>query len=221
MKRLTTLTILLLFLSIGLKAQVWEKMYLARNFYGHRNLALNEIAGSPYLDPEYANAKVTDRNGIQYQDIPLRYNCYSDVLEFKKDGNAYDVNPKDQVRRAEFGGRIFCYLDYASVHSANNGYFQLLTEGKANLYVRYHIAFYEREELKGYAIPKPARFDNLTETYWISIDGAPAREIFKKNDLPDLFSDKKNEIQEYISSQKLSFKKVNDLKKIVSYYNTL
>ncbi len=222
MKQLTILFFLFFILSTGLKAQIWENIeYPVMNYYGLKKMVLKDIQGSPFLDPQYVHGEVTIRNGSTYKDVPLRYNCADDILEYKNGDKSYEIIPKDQVRRAEFGGRIFCYLNYAPVHAQNRGYFQLLTEGKASLYVRYHITFYESDDPKGYATPKPARFDDLKETYWISIDGAPVVEISKKNDLLNLFSDRKKEMQDFVSEQKLSYKKVEDLKKIVRYYNTL
>jgi len=223
MKQLTTFIIFLFFLSSGLKAQSLWKMFPSNSIFGRQHLTLKQIQGSPYLNPEYVNGTVIDSDGKVTKDIPLRYNCYSDVLEYKKEDKNYDILPKEQVVRADFGDHTFCYIEYEdeSGNTSNKGYFQILTDDKASLFVKYHISFYEREEVKGYSEPKPDRFDNLTLTYWISFNKGPAKRILNKSKIQDIFPDKKNEMQIYISNQKLSFKKADDLKKIVSYYNTL
>ena len=223
MKHLLLLTTILCLFSPLLKAQSisWNDPFPTKNSYGHFNMTLDDINGSPYLDSQYVPGVVITNEGVIYKDIPMRYNCFNDVLEFKKDDKAYDLMPKEKAARAEFGGQIFCYLPYEPASETNKAYFQVLTEGKAELCVRYRVNFYEREEAKGFADPKPARFDDLLETFWISVDKGPAKKILGKSQLLDVLSNKKSEIDSYISKQKLSVKKVNDLKKIVNYYNTL
>lgn len=221
MKQLTAVILLLFCLSPAVNAQLHGNLLPSRYMFGPRNLTLDKIQGSPYLSPEYVNGKVTTADGITFNDLPLRYNCYNDVIEFKKEEISYDVHPKDIADRSEFGGRVFRYLQFEPSFGPNKGYFEILAEGKANLCVKYHISFIEREELRGYAVTKPDRFDNMQITYWISSENAPAKQIINKNKLLELLSDKKNEVESFISSQKLSIKKADDLKKIVSYYNTL
>ena len=218
MKHLVTITVLFCLLSPVLKAQSWSDPFPTKNSYGRNNMKLNDIQGSPYLDDQYINGTVITKDGVLYKDIPLRYNCFNDVLEIRKDDTAYDLMPKDKISRAEFGGQIFSYLDY---EEGGKAYFKILAEGKAKLGARYFINFYEQEELKGFAEAKPARFDDLVETFWVIIDDAPARKILNNKTLLEILGDKKSEIQSYINKQKLSIKKVNDLKKIINYYNTL
>jgi hypothetical protein len=221
MKNLVFLTTLFCLFSPFLKAQsvTWSDPFPTKNSYGRFNLTLNDIAGTPYLDSEYVLGTVTTNEGTLYKDIPLRYNCFNDVLEIKKDDQPYDLLPKEKASRAEFGGQIFCYLPYGN--ETNKAYFQVLTEGKARLCARYRVNFYEKEEAKGFADAKPARFDDLLETFWISVGQAPLKLILKKNQLLDVLSDKKNEVDAFLTKEKLSIKKPDDLKKIIKYYNTL
>lgn len=221
MKQLAVLIVLLFCLSPALKAQLYGNLLPSRYMYGPRHLTLEQIQGTPYLNPDFVNGKVTTTDGSTFNDIPLRYNCYSDVIEFKKEDVGYDIDPKNIVDKVEFGGRVFGYLQFEPGFGHNMGYFQILAEGKAKLCVKYQIGFLEREELRGYATPKPDRFDNLKVTYWISMDNAPAKQILNKGKFLELFSEKKNEVEGFMASKKLTIKKEDDLKKIVSYYNTL
>jgi len=97
----------------------------------------------------------------------------------------------------------------------------MLVEGKVNLYARYTITFYDEEPLKGFADRKPARFDDFSETYYISINNSPAVKILTNKKLVEVLADKRKQIETFISKQKLSAKKSDDLKKIISYYNSL
>lgn len=199
----------------------WLDQYPSRKSFGRSNLALSEIQGSPYLDNQYRMGTVVSTDKLIYKDIPLRYNCFDDVLEFKKNDVSYELIPKDLIKRAEFGGQVFSYKEYESGKGISKSYFSLLAEGKATLCARYTIKFYEAEPVKGYADPVPARFADFNEVYYVSLNDAPAKAILNNNKLVEVLSDKKNEIESFISKQKLSYKKAEDLKKIIAYYNTL
>ena len=129
--------------------------------------------------------------------------------------------PKTLVKRAEFGGRVFVYKDLVLKKGTAGSYLELLVEGKATMYARFTIRFYDAEPLKGFADAKPARFNDFAETYYISLRNSPAQKILSNKKLFEIFADKKNEIQSFVFKQKLSVKKREDLKKIVSYYNSL
>ena len=191
MKHLTTLTILLWLLIPALRAQDWADRWPSQNFYGHKKITLSDIKGSPYLDTQYRKGTVMTDDGLTYKDIPLRYNAYTDVLEFQKNGTSYDLMPKDRVKKADFGGQVFTYRNYEPGGPANRAYFTILSEGKATLLGRYMVNFYEEEPLKGYADPKPARFDDLMESFWISMKEAPAIKILNSKKLLEALNDKK------------------------------
>ena len=189
--------------------------------YGPRHLKMADIQGSPYLDPEYKIGTILTDKDVVYKNIPLRYNCYFDVLEIRKNNKSYDLIPKTEVKRAEFGGQVFAYKAFESDGHTDYCYFELLAEGKATLCVHVSVKFFDRERLKGFANPKPARFDGLTEIYYISLGNSPAQKILSYKKLINVLSDKKSEVDSFIDKQKLSVNKGEDLKKIVTFYNSL
>jgi hypothetical protein len=218
----TILFVLFFFMSSLVIAQQFDMdMYRSKNTFGRGNLTIDEIDGTPYLDYEYKVGTVLTVDDVLYKDIPLRYNCFNDVLEFKKDNTSYDLQPKTKIKRAEFGGQAFTYKEFESDGSTDKSYFEILTEGKATLYARFNVKFYEPEPLKGFADAKPAKFGDLAETFYVSINNAPAKKILNNKKLVEVLSDKQKEVETFISKQRLSVKKVDDLKKIIAYYNSL
>jgi hypothetical protein len=189
--------------------------------YSRYNLKMSEIQGTPYLNQEFSPGKIVTKKGAIYTDIPLRYNAYSDDLEFRKDNDTYNIEPKTIVKRAEFGGVIFACMQYDLNDKTQNGLFEILTEGKATLLVRYSVRFSDKEEAKGYSDPKPARFEEAQKNHFISIDGAPAKLITNKKRLLELFGTQKGEMESYISKNKIAVKGDDNLTKIVAYYNSL
>jgi hypothetical protein len=189
--------------------------------FSRYNLKMSEIQGTPYLDPEFSPGKVTTNNGTVYTDIPLRYNAFSDDLEFQNDTDAYNIDPKTIVKRAVFGGVIFCCMKYDLGGKILDGLFEVLTEGKAILLVKYTIRFSEKEAVKAYAEPKPARFEEPQKAYYVTIDGAPAQLVTNKKSLLSLFGAQKGEMESYISKNKIAVKGDDNLTKIIVHFNSL
>ena len=185
------------------------------------NLKLSDIQGTPFLDPEFTPGRIVASDGSVFTDIPLRYNGFSDDLEFQKGTDTYNIDPKTRVRRAEFGDRIFACLPFDDLGEVNNGFFQVLAEGSAILLIKYSVAFLEKEQVKAFADPKPARFDEVQKTYYISIDGGIAQQITTKKKLLELFGSKKDEMETFISKNKLSIRGDDALTKIITQFNSL
>lgn len=199
----------------------FEFKKITEGTYSRNNLKISDIQGSPYLDEDFSPGKITTNDGTIYTEIPLRYNAYSDDMEFQKDKDSYNIDPKTIVKRAEFGGLIFSYLRYDENAKSKSSFFEILIEGKATLLVRYTVKFLEKEAVKAFVDPKPARFEEAQKEYYISFDGAPAKLITNKKNLLELFGTQKTEMESYISKNKLSVKGDDALTKIVVHYNSL
>ena len=55
------------------------------------NLKLSDIQGTPFLDPEFTPGRIVASDGSIFTDIPLRYNGFSDDLEFQKGTDTYNI----------------------------------------------------------------------------------------------------------------------------------
>jgi hypothetical protein len=189
--------------------------------YSKYDLKISDIQGTPYLEEGFSPGKIVTNEGVIYENIPLRYNAYSDDMEFQKGGDTYNIDPKAIVGRAEFGGVIFCYTKYEASGKIQSGFFEILTEGKATLLVKYSVRFLDREEVKAYVDPKPARFDEAQKEHYLSVAGAPAKLITNKKKLLESFGSQMKEMESYISKNRLSVKEDDGLTKIVAHFNLL
>jgi hypothetical protein len=186
------------------------------------NLKLSDIQGTPFLDPEFMPGRIVASDGSIFTDIPLRYNGFSDDLEFQKGTDTYNIDPKTRIRRAEFGGKVFACLPFDDLGKPNNGFFEILTEGdNAILLIKYTVKFLEKEQVKAFADPKPARFEEIQKTYFISIDSGIAQQITTKKKLLEIFGPKKDEMETFISKNKLSIRGDDALTKIITHFNSL
>lgn len=229
MKQTLFIIFLMFVITISLSAQIMPNNFMDNyqfkkmtdGTYTRNNLKMSDIQGTPYLDEKFIPGKITTQEGAVYTDISLRYNGFTDDLEFQKGTDTYNIDPKTIVKRAEFGGRIFSCLGYDLNGKVQSGLFEILTEGKATLLARYSVKFLEKETVKAYADPKPARFDAIQKEYYITFEGAPAKLITNKKNLLELFGAQKSEMETFISKNKLSVKGDDGLIKIVAHYNSL
>ena len=160
-------------------------------------------------------------DGAVYDSIPLRYNAFTDDLEFQNGMDRYDIEPKSLIKQAEFGGAIFSYVPFESGGTYNCGFLRILQKGKATLYVKYKINFLNKDEEKPFVDPKPARFSEVQKDYFLSIGGNEAKVISGKKKLLNMFGEKRNEMAAYFSKNRCSMRDGDGLKKIVDHYNSL
>lgn len=199
----------------------FSKMIQGEHF-GIQNLSLKDIQGSPYLNDQFVKGTVITTKNDKYVDVPLRYDQYQDELQFKKDGKAMTFSPRDVVKRAEFGNRVFTYTTYQFTdNKTKEGYFEILADGNVRLLSQHTIKFFEKEKEKPYVDPKPARFDWPLEDFYIQVGTLPAQHISKKKNLLEAFPKHHDEVARYYKSNKLSAKDKADLIKLVQYYNSL
>jgi len=227
MKRITFF-ILLFVLTYSLKSQTMVNGLLDNYRFKKlsdgvtlNTLKMSDIQGTPYLKEEYNQGKVVTSDGKSYENIPMRYNAFSDDLEFKKGADYYNFDPKSIVKRAEFGGVIFSCMTYGSEDKTKSGFFEILTEGRATLSIRYTIKYLEKEKVQPFADPQPARFDKPKKEYYLSFGSFPAKLITTKKSLLELFGSQKDEMDAYISKNKLSIREEGELIKIVAHFNSL
>jgi hypothetical protein len=190
--------------------------------FGVQNLTLKEIQGTPYLNDQFAKGTVVTTKGDKYDNVPLRYDQYQDELQFKQNGKTMTFWPKNVVKRAEFGNRVFTYTTYQFTdNKTKQGYFEILADGKVRLLSQHTIKFFEKEKEKPYVDPKPARFDWPLEDFYIQVGTLPAKHITKKKNLLAAFPKHQKELSNYYKSNKLSAKNKEDLIQLVNYYNSL
>ena len=189
--------------------------------FSHPNLKISDIQGTPYLNETFEAGEIITPKDSVFANIELRYNAFTDDLEFKQGENVFNIAYKAIVKKAEFGGDVFSCRSYEVDGNIRDGFFKILTEGKATLLAKYKILFLDRVEAQAFSDYQPARFDIVQVEYFMAVDRNPAKLISNKKGLVKMFGEKSNEMETYISKNKVSVKEGDSLIKIVMYYNSL
>ncbi len=183
---------------------------------------VNDIKGSPYLNDEFINGTIYTTSNYQYPNIPLRYNIYSDNLEFKTPTDEiYQLSAPEVIVKAEFGGIKMEYIPFIYFKKMKRGFFQVKEEGKASLYIRSHIQLQQPTKPGAYKEAQPAKFLKKTHEFYIRFGKNAALKVGKKKETVAIFPKFQKEIEDFIKKNKINTNKEADLKKLVRHYNSL
>ncbi len=229
MKRLIIVAFLLL--AVASFAQVNYQLSSAVDFVRTYKIASGEyyseltekdILGSPFLNQEFINGSVYTTTKFQYTDIPLRYNIFNDNIEFKTPENKIlAIAAPETIDKITFGDYTMEYLSYMNVKKVRKGYMLLITKGKASLYAKPEVIYKKATEAGAYKEPEPAKFERRSDIFYIRIETASAQRIDNKKDLLQVFPDHQNDMEAFVKKNKISPAKIDELKSVIEYYNSL
>lgn len=178
-------------------------------------LAYETISGDPYYSSGFIDSKVYLISGDTIS-IPLRYDLYKDEMEFRKDEKIMWVNKKE-ARRIAYGDKQLIICPGKSQNALV--YFFVLAEGEYSLLRRQKVNFMPPEELKGFAEPKPARFEPASMEYFIQFQDRAPVAIIAKKDLREIAGSDASAI-EFLGKEKIRRDREKDLVKYVTFLNT-
>ena len=192
------------------------------NDSGKNQPSMKNIKGSPYLNDEFEKGSIYTVQRLQYADIPLRYNIFNDELEFKTPANEIQALATPEiVEKAVFGKTHLVYSSYTFNNKIKKGFFVVLEEGKATLYVKPGVIFKEATEPAAYQEAEPPKFEKKADDFYLRFGTAPAQMIGNKKELIAAFPDNKDKIESYIDKNKVKTNKSESLKELVKYYNSM
>jgi hypothetical protein len=186
--------------------------------------AYKSIAGNPYLNLHFKKGTLVSKNNTRFTNVPLRYNVYTDNIEYKSPENKiYNLNHPTRDEFYQIGDTTFIYSPfYKKNKKLGSGYFQLLESGKkAKALLRYSVYIKPFEQAKPYTPEKPTRFSGKIETFYVKIGSHPAQPVYGKKSLLNLFPDQKSKLLQFIKKEHINTQKEAGFVKIIAYYNSL
>ncbi|MDP2888777.1 MAG: hypothetical protein Q8P34_07375 [Bacteroidota bacterium] len=100
-------------------------------------LQSNLARSSP--DGHFIPAVIIKKDGTEISDVALRYNVYSNTMQFKRNGTILNIYETDKIERIIMGDKVFVYAPYNDARRIRLSYFQLLNEGKYQLLKMYKV----------------------------------------------------------------------------------
>jgi|GEM_PF-421508 len=181
-----------------------------------KSLKYDEIAGSPYVDINFAPAKVAEN----YEKTSIRYNSYTDEVEFQKDGKPLTLPKDSKFSRIEVASPKKATLVLLETNDDMSGYFYELVNGKNKLYKKIKTKFIDMvPALNSYATDRPASFKTLEPVYYIKTENGFIKKTKNLKEITQQLPDKKEAIEEFAKSNKIKFNNEADLIKLVKFLN--
>lgn len=176
--------------------------------------------GSPYFDDKYHPAQISGGSVMA-----VRYNAYSDQLEYMADNQLRSVMPElNMVVKPSDGSYSYKFTEYVGEKGKTMGYLVLLEDNpKVKLYAQQRVSLQkETQPSNGYATYRPANYKKMPVKYYIGKnDGAIVELPVKKKKLVALFPSNEADIAAFLNSNKLNEENEMDMVKLAKFLDSL
>jgi hypothetical protein len=173
-----------------------------------------DIQGSPYQSPIFQKASV----GEKYGNIDVRYNAYTDDIEFLNNGKTEVLPKQDDFSRIEIlpSKQVFVYLKNSS---EPKGYVTEVAKGKNSVYKKEKVIFKDAAPAPNtYQTGKPAMFVKQDPVYYIKTASGSISKVSSLKKITDIFPEKEKDYNTYIKSNNLKFNDA-DIVKLMTFIN--
>ena len=181
---------------------------------GKKYLSENEIAGNSYLGKNFIPASIVKTNGTEIKDMSLRYNIYSNTMEFQKEGKTLSIAFPSEIFKIRMGGKVFVYSTYMTEKNVSSGYFQLLFEGRYHLLKKYEVVLKWPSETKIQSNDS-ARFVSTPPHYFLRYGDGMAHLIDSQKKLIKFLQPIPSSLINYIKTNKIIMKDEKQLMQLM------
>jgi len=187
---------------------------------------ITNFEGSPYLTPGWVKGAVKLSDGVTVKDLDLKYNVKDDkiffkgnsgeVMEFVKSVNEFVLDLRDAQGNFSSVRYKKGYTNIAKI--SPEAYLEVLTDGKAQLLKRT-----VRSVLSSREFTTPVKTETMVENtrFYLVLEGKASEVKNEKKSILKILADKKDEIENYINANNLTFSSYIDLIIVVEHYNSL
>lgn len=181
--------------------------------------------GSPFFKDEWMKGSVIIKSGDQYDNQLLRLDLISNELHYLDSAGQEMITTEKVVEvilKDTLSGKRYRFvhssgIDVPKSEKPVNGWYELLSMGAANLFCKHQK---EIVETRPYGAATYDEAIKTTSIFFLAYNQSFYR-VKKIKDIPDILSDKRTELINYISNKDLSGKSESDYSSLVDYYNSL
>ena len=182
---------------------------------------LKGVDGSPFLSEDWKPGVVNLINGNSIKGLTYRYNVYRNEMSFLYQEKEYAIGAPDSIKEMNLSGQRFIFGQVMQNNIIERSFFEVATEGKATLLVKYYIEVIPANFNVALNSGNPNDQIVVKERYCLKLGGNIVPIDKKGKLILTALSDKKTELAEFIDKEDISLKRRDGLLKVISYYNTL
>jgi len=184
------------------------------------------VDGHPYFIEKFMDATIGLSTGAVYKGVKARIDLYKQEIHFKMPSDSERIALPGLITEIIFydtlGSSIHSYTFQSGYPEVDNlkrdTYYQVLSDGKVTM-LKSSIKKINKSknEMSGEV---SSQFDTY-EDHYLYIKYEMKRVKKDKEYLLNLLTDKRKEMEAYAKDQKVNFKSMDSIKKLVDYYNSL
>lgn len=176
--------------------------------------------GSLYIGNDWPEGNLVLRGGKMMVDYRFRYDIYADQMQFITGNDTLAFASPSELYSVSFDEKTFVYEPYECSGMLMKGYFELIVPGKKQLLLKRSVSYHLEDEGNVSTAAKDTYL--ISECYFLKTGNLPAQKVMcnRKSALVAM-GDKKNELDEYLRKTGNKVKSLDDLKRMVEYYNAL
>lgn len=190
------------------------------SFYKSNSNKKSTIIGSQYIDEAFSAAKV---NGGT-QPFQIRFNAFTNVMEYKKDNDELVLIKKDNKLVEFTNGKIYELNSFTDKRGNNEqSYFAIIKkEAKVSILKLEKVTLSEaRSASNTYDTGSPAEYKRSSDAYYLKLGDKVSELPTKSKDFVKLIPNKETEIKDFFKNNKISFKDDADLIKLTTFLNSI
>lgn len=180
----------------------------------------DDYDGSLYLSNKYKESSVIDEKSGTF-DAKLKYNIYTDALEYKFGSELYTVT-KTPTIHARIDDNYFYYCEFKNQRGIKRQGYYILVElnDRYRIYKKYNLEIKDPSQTTMTQLGESGRLKPVV-SYYLEERGTIVELPMNKKEFLATFSDKESELGSYIKKERIKVRKEEDLIRLVAKYNAL
>ncbi len=184
------------------------------------------IEGNPFFIESFRSSTIKLVSGLEFNNVIARLDLYKQIIQIKLNGDTVKMVLPGSIAEIIFYDTVQSLLNeykfqtgYPEIDNLNrNNFYRVLSDGKVTL-LKSSIKKINKtkNEMSG---ETSSQFD-IYDDHYLYVKYEMKRVKKDKEYILNLLADKRNELETYITAQKLNFKSMDSIKKLIDYYNSL
>ncbi|PZX17244.1 hypothetical protein LX69_01559 [Breznakibacter xylanolyticus] len=187
----------------------------ALNMYGH-------IQGTPFLNEVFIPGNVVMNDSVRYSNVSLRYNIYTDKMEFLKEKTqVLELDIHQHSWRFEMGNAAFVNLPFQLENGIQqNGLLWELCGGNIRLYKKLSVELLPATATQGFQDAQPDRFVRKDDRYFLALPGVTPVVYRSSKELIESLRTVCPNVDALVKQHKLKLSKEQDVIRLVQFCNS-
>lgn len=180
------------------------------------------VDGTAYFSDEWMKGNVVINGGNQFSGVYLKLDLYNNEVHYRdlKGNELVAITSIQKLILFDSSSQLifnFVNGEYINANSHVKGWYQLLADGKASVFKQIKKQMNENKPYGSATIERSVQ----TSFQYYALYNESFIQVKKFKEIPDILSDKKDEVSKYIGANKLSGKTDDDYMAVFNYYNGL